>query len=243
MLSKSQIKIITSLNQKKYRNKYELFVVEGKKSVLEFLNNKQLKFELDYLFYTEEFHELNTDKAFKIKPSDLKKISFLKTPNQVLAVFKIPNNTEKALNNGLIVALDDIKDPGNLGTIIRLCDWFGVNQLICSNETVDCFNPKVIQASMGSLTRISVVYKDLSSYLSLTKLPIYATLMNGENIYGEKLPKNAVIVMGNEANGISSINLELIKNKISIPKFGDIQQTESLNVATATAIILSEFRR
>lgn len=243
MLSKSQIKLISSLNQKKYRNKYELFVVEGKKSVLEFLNDNQSKFELEYLFYTEAISEINTNKAHRINDLDLKKISFLKTPNQVLAVFKIPKNNEKLKNNGLILALDNIKDPGNLGTIIRLCDWFGVTQLICSKETVDCYNPKVIQASMGSLTRISIVYTDLTNYIKTTKLPVYATEMNGKNIYNETVSKNAVLIMGNEANGISKTNLELIKNKISIPKFGDLQQTESLNVATATAIILSEFRR
>ena len=243
MLSKSQIKIITSLKQKKYRNKYGLFVVEGKKSVLEFLNSTQTKFELADLFYTEEFSELNINNSFKISELELKKISFLKTPNQVLAVFKISKDLKPIIENGLVLALDNIKDPGNLGTIIRLCDWFGVSQLVCSLETVDCYNEKVIQASMGSLTRVSIVYTDLSQYLENSKLPIFATVMSGKNIYQEKLPKNAVLVMGNEANGISENSLQRTQNKISIPKFGELQQTESLNVATATAIFLSEFRR
>ncbi len=240
MLSKNKIKIIASLKTKKHRNKHALFVVEGKKSVIEFLNSK---FELDSLFYTEAFLEMPNNLGQLISANELKKISFLKNPNQILAVFKIPNTKENLKENGLIIALDAIKDPGNLGTIIRLCDWFGASQLVCSKETVDCFNEKAIQASMGSLTRISIIYTDLNNYLQNTKLPVFATTMNGKNIYSEKLPKEAIIVLGNEANGISEQNLTIIQNNISIPKFGKMQQTESLNVATATAILLSEFRR
>ncbi len=240
MLSKSQIKIIASLKTKKHRIKHGLFVVEGKKSVIEFLNSK---FELDSLFYTKEFSEIPENLGHLISITELKKVSFLKNPNQILAVFKIPNFTDDLKESGLIIALDNVKDPGNLGTIIRLCDWFGANQLVCSKKTVDCYNEKVIQASMGSLTRVSIVYTDLDNYLQNTKLPVFATTMNGNNIYNEELPKEAIIVLGNEANGISEQNLTITHNKISIPKFGNLQQTESLNVATATAILLSEFRR
>ena len=243
MLSKSQIKRINSLHQKKYRNKLGLFIVEGKKSVNEFLKSD---FKLDSLFFTEEF-TLENSKILEqlselITNTDLKRISALKNANQVLAVFKIPNNSTIS-NKGLTLALDDVKDPGNLGTIIRLCDWFGVSELVCSLETVDCYNPKVVQASMGSLTRVKVVYTDLQDYLQNTKRSIFVSLMDGDNIYKTTLPKEAIIIMGNEANGISNNLINLATDKISIPRFGNLHQTESLNVATATAIILSEFKR
>ncbi len=240
MLSKSQIKLIISLQQKKYRNKYNLFIVEGKKSVLEFISSN---FEIEKVFYTNEFKAfLSTDNKQLISASELKKISALKNPNQILGVFKIPI-TKSTLNSGLIVALDAVKDPGNLGTIIRLCDWFGIKQLVCSTKTVDCFNPKVVQASMGSLTRISIIYTNLVDYISKTDLPVFVSLMDGKNVYKTALPNDGILVMGNEANGISDAILNFASTKISIPRFGNLLQTESLNVATATAILLSEFRR
>jgi TrmH family RNA methyltransferase len=144
---------------------------------------------------------------------------------------------------GLIVALDDIRDPGNLGTILRMCDWFGVDQLVCSKETVDLYNPKVVQATMGSISRVKVSYVDLLQWLTQAKLPVYGAVMTGKNIYKEKFPKEAIIVLGNEANGISPEIEEVIMNRITIPRFGKLQQTESLNVATAAAIVLSEFCR
>ena len=244
MLSKSQIKLVNSLQQKKFRNKLELFIVEGKKSVNEFL---KANFELEKLFFTEDFNNERKEhreerREVLVTKNELQKISALKNANQVLAVFKIPNNKiiEKT---DLTLVLDDIKDPGNLGTIIRLCDWFGISQLVCSLETVDCYNPKVVQASMGSLTRVKVVYTDLISYLNNTKLPIYATLLEGENIYNTTLPNKAIIVMGNEANGISDEIIKLTTNELNIPRFGNLHQTESLNVAMATAVVLSEFKR
>ena len=151
--------------------------------------------------------------------------------------------TKPLIEKGLLVALDDIRDPGNLGTILRLCDWYGIEHLICSKETVDVYNPKVIQATMGSIARVQVHYLDLNAFLATTSLPVYGTFMKGENIYKEKLPEEAVIVLGNEANGISPILEKTIKNRITIPRFGKFQQTESLNVASAAAIVLSEFRR
>lgn len=238
-LSKVQLKLITSLPQKKYRKKYNLFMVEGLKGVQEFLNSK---FEFVQLFTSDDSAFLEVENRTVISEKDLKKISNLKTPNKVVALFKI---LEKDIikKEGLIVALDEVNDPGNLGTIIRLCDWFGIDQLICSENTVDCFNPKVVQASMGSLTRVSIVYTDLEKYLQETKLPKFATIMDGENIYKSKLSKKGIIIMGNEANGIRSEILKLVTNKIAIPRFGEFQQTESLNVATATAIVLNEFKR
>ena len=238
-LSKNHLKLITSLRQKKYRQKHKMFVVEGVKVVREFLNSPC---ELVSLFSTEKVFDEVSD-FIEITEVELKKISSLVTPNKVVAIFKIPN-TEVVSSKGLILALDAINDPGNLGTIIRLCDWFGVSQIICSKNTVDCYNSKVVQASMGSLTRVSLHYLDVEEFLRETSLPAFIADMDGENIYKTKLPKEgAILIMGNEANGVSDSVRNLVRNKISIPRFGNLQQTESLNVATATAILLSEFRR
>ena len=240
MISKNQIKKTQSLQQKKFRNKYGLFIVEGTKSVQEFLKSS---FELDSLFYTDSYPVATiSSKYHLVTNTELKKISALKKANNVLAIFKVPN-FKNIKTEGLILALDAIKDPGNLGTIIRLGDWFGIAQIVCSKDTVDCYNPKVVQASMGSLTRVQITYTDLQNFITNTNLPVFTSLMDGDNIYKTKLPKEAIIIMGNEANGISNEILTLATNTISIPKFGDSQQTESLNVSTATAIILSEFKR
>ena len=237
-LSKNHIKLITSLSQKKYRQKHKLFVVEGVKVVQEFLNSS---YELEIVFSTDTDFS-STDKFIEVTDQELKKISSLKNPNKVLAIFKIPNQINPIMG-GLILALDSINDPGNLGTIIRLCDWFGIEQLVCSNETVDCFNSKVVQASMGSLTRVAVSYLDLKKYLQNASVPIFVADMDGLNVYKTKLPDSAVLVLGNEANGISDEIKQLVTSKITIPRYGAFQQTESLNVATASAILLSEFRR
>lgn len=238
MLSKNQIKLITSLKQKKQRQQHGLFVVEGVKTIKELLNSH---YEL-YAVYTTETFNSDADKEFLISETDLKRISFLTTPNTALAIFKI-SAQRPIKTNGLIVALDAVQDPGNLGTIIRLCDWFGIKYLVCSNETVDCFNPKVIQATMGSIARVNISYVDLVNFLKTTNSPVFGAFMEGKNIYKSKLPCEGILVMGNEANGISKAVETLITEKISIPRFGDLQVTESLNVATATAILLSEFRR
>ena len=239
-LSKNHIKLITSLQQKKYRQKHKLFVAEGVKVVRELLHSS---LQVSQLFVTDDFE---TDVAFEsvvtVTDKELRKISQLKTPNKVLGVFKIPDFTEVS-NGGLIIALDAINDPGNLGTIIRLCDWFGVSQLVCSLNTVDCYNQKVVQASMGSLTRVNIVYQDLIPFLQQSKSPSYIADMDGENVYNTSLPKEAILIMGNEANGVSEVVKNCIDAKIAIPRFGDVQETESLNVATATAILLSEFKR
>ncbi|MCB4808677.1 RNA methyltransferase [Tamlana sp. 62-3] len=242
MLSKSQIKLITSLKQKKYRLQHGLFVVEGVKTITELL---QSSFKLQKLYTTQSFKiDANNDTIDEllISESDLKRISFLTTPNTALAVFKIPKPSIIE-ETGLTLALDAIRDPGNLGTIIRLCDWFGIKNLVCSNQTVDCFNPKVIQATMGSITRVNISYVNLDSYLQKTKRPIYGAFMDGNNVYKKQNLTDGILVMGNEANGISETIEALITEKISIPRFGDVQATESLNVATATAILLSEFKR
>ncbi|MEO0046142.1 MAG: rRNA (guanosine-2-O-)-methyltransferase RlmB [Bacteroidota bacterium] len=240
MVSKNQIKLITSLQHKKYRIEHQLFIAEGVKVIQELL---QSNIVLEHLFETESiFDAIDSSQKTRVKEVDMKRISALVSPSSCLAIFKIPkeSNIEE---KGLIVALDDIRDPGNLGTIIRLCDWFGVKQLVCSKETVDVYNPKVIQATMGSITRVSVNYNDLNEFIAQTSLPVFGTFMDGKNIYKEILPADGILIFGNEANGISPSLEKIIKNRIAIPRFGDVQQTESLNVATATAICLSEFRR
>ncbi|AEH00376.1 RNA methyltransferase [Lacinutrix sp. 5H-3-7-4] len=238
MLSKSQIKLITRLKQKKYRVAEGFFVAEGVKVINELLNST---LELHHLFTTETF-KINNNETL-ITQAELKKISFLTTPNKALAVFKIPEAV-KIDTNGLIVALDDVRDPGNLGTIIRLCDWYGITNLVCSIGTVDCYNPKVIQATMGSITRVNISYLNLSYFLKQNnKTPILGAFMDGENVYKTKLPNSGILVMGNEANGVSKTIEEQVTNRIAIPRFGTLQATESLNVATATAILLSEFKR
>jgi len=238
LISKSQTKLITSLQQKKYRDQTGLFVGEGPKVIGELLKEG---FELDSLF-TKEVTQITAENHFHVTDAELKKISFFKTANTSLAIFKIPQ-PKPLLDSGLMVALDAVRDPGNLGTIIRLCDWFGVQQLLCSEDTADCFNPKVVQATMGSLARVQIHYLSLSEYFEKTRLPIYGGFMGGKSVYDEKLPKDGILVMGNESHGISESLLQKITHKIAIPRFEKTQKTESLNVATATAILLSEFRR
>ena len=239
-LSKNNIKLITSLQQKKYRQKHQLFVAEGVKVVNELLKSN---LEASHIFSVDESFNLPDDIDFTIiSENELKKISTLKNPNKVLGLFKIPE--EKEINETkFVIALDEINDPGNLGTIIRLCDWFGVTELICSKNTVNCYNQKVVQSTMGSLTRVNISYVDLPEFLLKSTLPVYTADMHGENVYKASLPEKAILVMGNEANGISEQISAIIKNKLTIPRFGETQQTESLNVATATAILLSEFKR
>jgi TrmH family RNA methyltransferase len=241
MVSKNQIKLITGLQQKKYRKQYELFIAEGIKVIQELLNSN---FELHHIYTADVqlFKGISADKVTVITAEELKKISALTTPNECLALFKMawPAGIKE---QGLIIALDEVRDPGNLGTIIRLCDWFGIKQIICSLQCADMYNPKVVQATMGSLSRVNVSYTDLNDFLKETALPVFGTFMDGENIYNTQLPEEGVIIMGNEANGISSQIEQQVSHRIAIPRFGDLQRTESLNVATATAIILSEFRR
>lgn len=238
MLSKSQIKTITSLKQKKYRLQQGLFVAEGVKTINELLASQ---FSLQQLYTTNSF-KIDANLETVVSEKELKKISFLKTPNTALAIFKIPE--PKAINtNQLLVALDNVRDPGNLGAIIRLCDWFGITDLVCNIETVDCYNPKVVQATMGSITRVNVSYLNLTDFLKTTHMPIFGAFMEGDNIYKSQLPNKGILVLGNEANGISREIEQVITTKISIPRFGQLQSTESLNVATAAAILLSEFRR
>jgi RNA methyltransferase, TrmH family len=241
MFSKSQIKLINSLKQKKYRQKHGLFVVEGKKVISELLDSS---LNLQAIYTTEDIFNADPGKVEIIKEADLKKISRLATPQTALALFEIPETKEPELK-GLTLALDDLQDPGNLGTIIRMCDWFDIKNLICSDNTADCYNAKVVQATMGSIARVNIYYTNLPEYLekASTVQPVYGAFLEGENVYREELPSEGILVMGNEANGISENVASKISKKLLIPRFGDHPKTESLNVATATAILLSEFGR
>lgn len=238
MVSNNQIKLIKSLKQKKFRQHHGLFVVEGLKSIVEFINSA---YAVKFLFTTDAGFA-KQHKGFEVSEKQLSQISYLKSPNKALAVVEIPK--PKGIDvSKLIVALDGISDPGNLGTIIRLCDWFGVEDLVCSHETADCFNEKVVQASMGSLSRVNVSYVNLIEFLQAYPNAILGAFMDGAAIYKAILPEKAVVVMGNEGNGISKEVEALITSKISIPQFGSNNPAESLNVATATAIVLNEFKR
>jgi len=240
MLSKNQLKLILSLKKKKFRQQHKLFLAEGIKVVEELLNSK---FEIQQLFCTSKYlNSFSIENTQLITDKELNVISGFNSPNQILGIFKIPEK-EIIKRKGFTLVLDEINDPGNLGTIIRLCDWFAVDQLICSTNTVDCYNQKVVQASMGSLVRSSIVYTDIKKFLENENRSVYGALLKGENIYQNKLTKNSILVMGNEANGISPEIQSMINQPITIPQFGTEQDTESLNVASATAILLSEFNR
>ena len=232
-ISKAQIKLIRSLQQKKYRDETGLFVAEGEKCVEEL----RKAFELVHLYREGE----------NATRTEIEQISGLKTPQGVIAVFKKPiTNHQSPITNGeLVLALDGIQDPGNLGTIIRTSDWFGIYDIYCSLDTADCYNPKVVQATMGALAHVRIHYVDLSQWLESVQCPIYGTLLEGENMYTKPLAKEGVIVMGNEGNGISPAVRKLITQSILIPSYKKeaSEVIESLNVSIATAIVLAEFRR
>jgi hypothetical protein len=240
MLSKNQVKLIQKLQQKKYRNELNLFIVEGKKSIVEFL---QAGYRLELLIATEVFGTaLNGQPITLVSKEELRKVSSLKNPDEGLAIFH-QRQHKGILQEGVILALDNVQDPGNLGTLIRLCDWFGIETLICNSQTVDCYNPKVVQATMGSLTRVAVHYVDLGGFLATCALPLYAMDLDGENLYTTEFPEDCVLILGNEANGISPEVRALADGIITIPRFGKLQQTESLNVAMAGAIVVSQVRK
>ena len=237
-LSKNKIKWIKSLKLKKNRDNESLFIIEGEKIILE-----TVKFHPDniILICTTEKIEFKNIPSYLVDKKIMKEISSLKTPNNFIAIVKKPLFKNK-LSNSLIVVLDNIQNPGNMGSILRTCDWFKVDKVICSKKTVDIFNTKVIQSSMGSIFRIPVEYHDLSVYLKQNTLPIYGSFINkGENIYINRfIESKAIFIIGNEGSGISKEIIPFIKKFITIPRFGE---TESLNASVAAGIILSEFRR
>ena len=237
MLTAHTIKTIQSLDKKKYRQKYNLFLVEGNKIIKELPDSD---YEIENLYSVNpENLSFKTKEIEKILPNELKKISFLQHPKDSVAVCKIPEN--KILKDVSIqLILDGIQDPGNLGTIIRLADWFGIEQIICSNDTVDVYNPKVIQATMGSFLRVNVCYTNLEEYLSTYQYPTLGTDMNGENIYKIEFPEKFSLIFGNEGNGLRASTENHISKIITIPRFGKNQSTESLNVSMSAGIILGE---
>ncbi|MCH7396861.1 RNA methyltransferase [Belliella sp. DSM 107340] len=245
MLSKNTLKFIKSLQQKKFRKQENAFFVEGSKNVTELLDSD---FQVTHLLYTEKFAEENRQavsafrgEAYLVTQKVLESAGSFQTNDSALAVAKIKQNTMPIeLDLSLVLALDDVRDPGNLGTIIRIADWYGIKYVICSEESADCYNPKVLNSSMGSFSRVNVLYTDLYQFLEKSKLPVYGAFLEGENIYKAKLPAAAVILMGNESNGISEKIGSLVNHKITIPRFG---LAESLNVAIATAIICDNFKR
>ncbi len=250
MITKNNIKLIHSLTKKKYRDIHHLFIAEGDKLVTDLIANKC---NIKWIFAEKEWIN-HSDLSSYIEvtestPEQLKKISQLTTPPSVIAICEIPNHNISAVSplNDLILALDDVQNPGNLGTIIRLADWFGIPNIICSTNSADCYNPKVIQATMGAISRVKIYYCDLLEYIVLqkkNKIPVYGTTLNGNNIYQQKLENKGILVMGNEGNGISHQIQQLIDKKLYIPSFSTSDlQSESLNVSTATAIALSEFKR
>jgi len=249
-LSKNKIKNYRLLNQKKHRDKDGLFLIEGKKMVLEAIsNNPEL---IEEVICTDTFFEA-TNFPFNGSISttsfnNLPKISSLKTPQEIIAVVQKPRVMAKYIEiDDLVLVLEDISDPGNLGTIIRMADWFGIRHIACSHGSVDCFNPKVVQATMGGIFRVNISYTDINQFIELAKenrIPVYGTLLNGENIYKEQLSNKAILVMGNESKGLSPDIERLIDNKLFIPNYLESgYKSESLNLSTATAIVLGEFRR
>jgi RNA methyltransferase, TrmH family len=247
MISKTKIKLIKSLSQKKFRDETGLFIAEGSKLVLDLAP----AFQCSILAATNEWlteHKFKADEIIELMPDEFNKISNQKSPQGVTAVFRKPNydyNLQE-LSQKLSLALDDVQDPGNLGTIIRIADWFGISDIFCSEHSADAFNPKTVQASMGALARVKIHVVNLAEFIKSyqSQMPIYGTFMNGENIYNKTLTSNGIIVMGNEGNGISPEIENLIIEKILIPNFPIGQVTsESLNVSVATALVCGEFRR
>ena len=248
MLSAGKIKIINALKIKKHRDENALFVAEGTKTVGDIFPY----FDCKWLIATEEWLKenpcLQAEEIITTTSEMLKKISGLKTPSSVLAVFKKPDYQIdfRQISNSLSLVLDEVQDPGNLGTIVRIADWFGIENIVCSENSADIFNSKTIRATMGAVARVRVHYTSLTDFFPKLppSLPIFGTYMNGENIYQENLPDEAIIVIGNEGNGISKNVEKFINKKLRIPNFPQKRKTsESLNVAVATAIVCSEFRK
>ena len=246
MISKNQIKFIRQLEQKKFRKRENCFVAEGPKVVGDLMKRYQPK----AIFATDEWRPegiSETSSLTRVTDEELRRISFLQTPQQVLALFPIPEAASSIFHHpsSLSLALDGIQDPGNLGTIIRIADWFGIDTIYCSEDTADAYNPKVVQATMGSLAHVHIIYTDLLKlFESLPpSYPVYGTLLDGNDIYQQPLSQEGIIVMGNEGNGISKAVRQRVTHRLLIPNFHQGESAESLNVAIATAITCSEFRR
>ena len=247
MITNAQIKSITALKEKKYRSETECFVVEGRKMVDELLGSD---FEIIIVYALSSWQANNggrqlNEKLITVNEKELSRISSLKTPDEVLAVVKQKRSSEIETTGKLILALDNINNPGNLGTIIRIAGWFGVKDIVCNENTVDCYNPKVLQSTMGAIFHTNILYTDLKSFLQNQKTAqIYGTvLQNGRNIYQENLTSDGIIIIGSESHGISKEILQYINRPITIPTFAAADEVESLNASVACGIILSEFKR
>ena len=250
MISKSQLKLVRSLEQKKHRMAEGLFVAEGPKVVGDLL---ACHFRPRFIFNLSSSPSPTERGAYAdfadcvigVTEEELRRLSFLQHPQQVLAVFEMPaakvTSHPSPLTSHLQLALDGIQDPGNLGTIIRVADWYGIDTIYCSRDTADALSPKVVQATMGSIARVHILYCDLEQLLRETSLPVYGTVLDGDNIYSQTLGREGIIVMGNEGNGISAPIRQLLTHRLLIPPMRP--GAESLNVAIATAIVCSEFRR
>lgn len=247
MISKNMTKLIRSLENKKNRERTGLFIAEGPKIVSDLIAVSQPK----TIIATQEWLDSNpmgkTTESLIVTEDELRKISFLQHPQQVLGIFPIPQQTLNAeiCNKELCLALDKVQDPGNLGTIIRIADWFGISTILCNEGTADAYNPKVVQATMGSIARVKIVYTDLVSIFDTLpdNTPIYATSLDGDNIYSQELSPTGVIVMGNEGNGVSTEVMNKVNRTLFIPSYRKTRNIDSLNVAIATAITCAEFKR
>ncbi len=245
MLSKSQLGFIKSLHQKKYRKENELFIIEGIKSITEFISSP---YDIQSIYLLPQYHSLLTGlpaniKLFEVNNAELNKISTLQTPQGILALVSVPKNSileTTQLKNNFTLVLDGVQDPGNLGTIIRTADWFGFKRIICSLDTVEVYNPKTVQATMGSLARINVYYQDLPLFFKTNKLPVYGALLAGESMYKTGWGKEGLVILGNEGKGISNEVMPYINNPVHIPGAGN---TESLNVAISAAILCADIYR
>ncbi|KIC63015.1 TrmH family RNA methyltransferase [Chryseobacterium taiwanense] len=238
MLTAHTIKILQSLDKKKFRQKYNLFLVEGNKTIRELFDSK---FKIKEIFSTDpQKLDHSNVPVTHVSENELKKISFLMNPKDSVAVCSLNEEQTEIEDKKIQLVLDGIQDPGNLGTIIRLADWFGIEQIVCSEDTVDFYNPKVVQATMGSFTRVNIVYTDLTEFLSHTKNINVGTDMIGESIYSFEKPENLNLILGNEGNGIRPETEKLLHKNITIPRFGKSQSTESLNVSMAAGIILGQ---
>ena len=241
MISKNQIKFVKSLQKKKFRLESKCFVVESSKNVNEILNSN---YKIQQIYATKnwiEKYKIRDDVSInQVNQNELQRISSLKTASDVLAVVHIPLEKSDFDFSGINIVLDDVKDPGNLGTIIRICDWFGVKNVYCSEETVDVYNPKVVQSTMGSITRVDVIYTDIRQMIQevAINVKVYGAVMDGNDINQIQVNEDSLIVFGNESNGISKEIKNIISDKITINKIGE---AESLNVAVSAAIILNKF--
>ncbi|MGB2397971.1 MAG: RNA methyltransferase [Flavobacteriaceae bacterium] len=235
MITKKELKTISCLGLKKNRKQFGQFVAEGEKTVKALL---AAGFKSVALYATQPISGIAT---IAVTKKEMMRMSLLKTASPLLGLFTIPKPTALP-QNGRVIVLDNLSDPGNLGTIIRLCDWFGIDHLICSLETVDCYNPKVVQATMGSLARVKCHYMDLAAFFHENKRPVFGTLLDGKSIYETVFPDNAVLVLGSESHGIAEANRTQITHEVTIPRRSS-QGPESLNVAMAAAVVLGEFCR